>query len=1038
VKTKRWPCTFVVALLVLAPWCPSALALNPSLDVSQYAHTAWKIRDGFPNGYVQALAQTQDGYLWLGTEFGLIRFDGVRHAPWQPPSGERLPNDEIRALLAARDGSLWIGTRKGLARWGDGKLTEYAEFAGHDAFSMLEDRDGTVWVGGIASSKGSLCAIRSATVQCYGADGSFGTAVSALYEDGARNLWFAGANGLWRWTPGGPTHYSMSGFEPWVRAMLDDESGGLLLGAESEVLQWTNGTVHAGPPALGDVHAGHFMRDRDGGVWLATNNGVLHMRGGRVDSYTQSQGLSSNTVTAILEDREGSIWVATLDGLDRFRDFAIPTISTAQGLPGRPFSVLAAADEIWVGTIGGLSRWRDGDIINYRNGADRATTSDARGSRPADGSGVRAVFDHALPADEIQSLAMGETARIWVSTRKGVSYFQSTGFVALPGVSSGIFHSIAADLGGGLWISHQTEGLIHVRERAVETIPWNTLGPNAVATSLLADSIHGGLWLGFVYGGIAYFKDGKVVASYERRDGLGGGLVASLHLDGDGTLWAATQGGLSRLRNGKVITLTSFNGLPCDVVHWAIEDDMQSFWLGTACGIVRIARRELDAWASDPKRRIETTVLDSADGVRSQALPTTYSPLVTKSADGKLWFVSFDGVSVIDPSHLFLNKLPPPVHVEEVIADRKTYEPSTNLALPPRVRDLQFDYTALSLVVPERNLFRYKLEGRDNEWQDVGNRRQAFYSDLAPGNYRFRVIASNNSGVWNEQGASLDVSVAPAYWQTNWFRALCVVAAVALLWSLYWLRLRQVRRQFNLTLDARVNERTRIARELHDTLLQSFHGLLLRFQTALELMPTRPSEGSRLLASAIDQAAEAITEGRDAVQGLRSSTLETNDLADAIRTLGEQLAAAGGADQDVLLRVDAQGAPRALHPIVRDDIVRIASEALRNSFRHAGAKQIEVELRYDERSLRLRVRDDGKGIDPKILSQGGREGHFGLRGMRERAELIGGKLAVWSGLDSGTEIELTVPASRAYASASSTWRSRLAEKAHVQRPSDAS
>jgi len=316
--------------------------------------------------------------------------------------------------------------------------------------------------------------------------------------------------------------------------------------------------------------------------------------------------------------------------------------------------------------------------------------------------------------------------------------------------------------------------------------------------------------------------------------------------------------------------------------------------------------------------------------------------------------------------------------------------------------------------------------------RDVGDRRQAFYTDLDPGNYRFRVIAANNSGVWNEQGATLDFSIAPAYWQTNWFRALCVAAFLALLWTLYRLRVHQLARQFNLTLEARVNERTRIARDLHDTLLQSFHGLLLRFQTAFEMFPTRPTEAMKVLGNAIDQAAGAITEGRDAVQGLRTSAEETNDLADAIRGLGDALTAEQGVDPSVALRIDVQGTPRKLHPIVRDELLRIAGEAMRNAFRHAEAKQVEVEIRYDERRLRVRVRDDGKGIDAETLQAGAREGHFGLPGMRERARLIGGKLTVWSGPGAGTEIEVSIPAAHAYASPPSPtgWRARLGSILH--------
>jgi signal transduction histidine kinase len=350
------------------------------------------------------------------------------------------------------------------------------------------------------------------------------------------------------------------------------------------------------------------------------------------------------------------------------------------------------------------------------------------------------------------------------------------------------------------------------------------------------------------------------------------------------------------------------------------------------------------------------------------------------------------------------------------------------LRLPPHVRNLLIDYTALSLVVPGNVKFRVMLEGQDKGWWEVVNQRHVQYTNLAPGNYRFRVIACNNSGVWNEQGASLEFVIPPAWYQTNWFRAACVVAFAALLWALYQLRLRQIAHAFNARLEERVAERTRIARDLHDTLLQSFQGLLLRFQTVRELLRTRPAEAEQILGSAIDQTAHAITEGRNAVQGLRASTVEHNDLAAAITTLGEELAAQATGNTPVGLRVDVEGTSRTLHPIVRDEIYRIASEALRNAFRHAEAKQIEVELRYDERQLRLRVRDDGKGIEPNFLTAEGRAGHFGLHGMHERAELIGGKVTVWSAPESGTEIELSIPAARAYAEALAPRRSWFGEK----------
>jgi signal transduction histidine kinase len=390
------------------------------------------------------------------------------------------------------------------------------------------------------------------------------------------------------------------------------------------------------------------------------------------------------------------------------------------------------------------------------------------------------------------------------------------------------------------------------------------------------------------------------------------------------------------------------------------------------------------------------------------------------------------GVSVFDPRRLRINQLPPPVYIEQIIADRRTYDPAAAadglMRLPPLIRDLAIDYTALSLAAPEKVLFRYKLEGRDHDWQDAGARRQAFYNDLPPGNYRFRVMACNNSGVWNEAGAFLDFSIAPAYYQTTWFLLSCVAAFMALLAALYQLRLRQVARQFNLRLEGRVSERTRIARDLHDTLLQSFQGALLKFHAVTRMLPDRPDEARQKLESVIDQAEEAIVEGRDAVQGLRSSTVVTNDLARAITTLGEELAADQTGQNCPDFRVTMEGASRDLVPLVRDEVYRIASEALRNAFRHAQARRIEVEILYARRQLRLWVSDNGKGIDPKVLAEGGREGHYGLAGLNERAKVVGGKLAIWSKSDSGTEVELTIPASLAYVKSPGARRSLFSRK----------
>jgi ligand-binding sensor domain-containing protein/signal transduction histidine kinase len=1022
---KRYrPWRAELALGILLACCPCAFALDPSLDVSQYAHTAWKVRDGFTKGNIRAIAQTPDGYLWLGTEFGLLRFDGVRAVPWQSPPNQHLPSSDIRGLLAAGDGTLWIGTSKGLASWKDGKLTQYAELAGQDVFRLLEDHGGSVWAGSYGVPSGRLCVIQSGSVHCYGKDGSLGIGVMGLYEDGKRNLWVGVLNGLWRWKPGPSNFYPMPGTVDSIRAFLDDNDGSLLFSTSSGIRRLVDGKTEAYqfPGTVQQLRAENLFRDHDGSLWIGTfDQGLVHVHQGRTDVFTQSDGLSGNFIDTLFEDREGNIWAANLDGLDRFRESAVATLSVKQGLSNTyASSVLAAGDgSVWLSTSVGLNRWDNGRVAIYGKS------------------------DGKLNGYSPNSLLQDDRGRIWVSTLGGVGYLENARYVSVSGVpGESVVRSIAEDTTGNLWLASAIHGLIQVRgDSLVQQIPWARLGRKGFANALAADPLEGGLWIGFFQGGVAYFKGGQVRASYAGSDGLGEGNVYDLKVAPDGTLWAATDGGLSRLKNGRISTLTSRSGLPCDTVYWLMEDDAHSFWLYTACGLVRIARPEMDAWAvavdndRNSDRTIQPTVFDSSDGVRSRSEPGGYSPLVTKSSDGRIWFLPGDGVSVIDPRHLPFNKLPPPVHVEQVTVDRKTYwqnsfgDPSSSPPrLPPLVRDLEIDYTALSFVAPEKNRFRVKLEGWDRDWQDVGNRRQAFYNNLSPGNYRFRVVASNNSGVWNEAGTFLDFSIAPAYYQTTWFRFSCVMAFMAMLWGLYRLRLRQMAQQFNVRMEERLGERTRIARDLHDTLLQSFHGLLLRFQTAHDLLLTRPAEARKTLESAIDQAAQAITEGRDAVQGLRSSTVETNDLAEAVRTLGEELATDETEQNPAFCHVAVEGTPRNLHPILRDEVYRIAGEAMRNAFSHAQARRIEVEIRYDERQFRLRVRDDGKGIDPKVLSGDGRAGHFGLPGMRERAGLVGGKVTVWSERDSGTEVELTIPASKAYTTPSAARRFWLTDK----------
>jgi two-component sensor histidine kinase len=509
----------------------------------------------------------------------------------------------------------------------------------------------------------------------------------------------------------------------------------------------------------------------------------------------------------------------------------------------------------------------------------------------------------------------------------------------------------------------------------------------------LPDPLQGGLWLGFSRGGVAYFKDGQVRSSYAGTDGLGSGRVGGLQLDQDGTLWAATEGGLSRVKNGRVSTLTGRNGLPCDTAHWVVEDD-DAFWLYMACGLVRIARPELDAWVTDSKRTIQATVFYSSDGVRSRARNGGYSPRVAKSADGRLWFLPSDGVSVIDPRHLPFNSLPPPVHIEQITADRKPYEMSSNLRLPPLARDLEIDYTALSLVAPEKIRFRIKLEGWDPDWKDAGNERKAFYSNLPPRDYRFRVMASNNSGVWNEAGASFNFSIAPAYYQTSWFLVLCACAVMSIAYSIHRYRVARL-----LQLE---RVRTRIATDLHDDIGASLSQIAV-VSEVLSQDGNANDQFREALSQIATDSRELVASMSDIVWAIDPRCDHLHDLVQRMRRFASDMFTTRG----IRFQFAASAADLRLSSEQRRHIFLVFKEAVNNIVRHSDCTEAEISLDLQANTLVLRVGDNGRGFDCSRTNSG-----KGLSSIRARAEALGGRVEVAQGEDCGSRITLTLPLGR--------------------------
>jgi signal transduction histidine kinase/ligand-binding sensor domain-containing protein len=538
-------------------------------------------------------------------------------------------------------------------------------------------------------------------------------------------------------------------------------------------------------PAAPDTMHNIFV-DRDGGNWIGTSRtGLMHWHQGHLDTFSASDGLSGNNVIRIFEDREGNLWVSTDGGLDRFRVLPATTYSVRQGIQGSPSAVLADPDGgIWVGGIEAVYRWQHGNVTALRPPPDKMASRLQPGDTIVPG----------MPRNLFASLLRDHSGRVWIGAISGLGYFRDAHFTPVPGLPDGLIDSLAEDGDGAIWIAHR-RGLFRISKHlVVEPIRIPTFGDRRILR-VASDPAHGGIWVGFSDGGVAHLLDGSVTATYGPKEGFGNGVILEIRVTHDGTVWVARDAGLTRIKDGRITNLDSKSGLPCDGVHASIADEPGAFWIYTVCGLARISAAEMDAWiaAADRHERLPVLhplVLDDADGVASYSSPgSTAAPHLAQAPDRKLWFIAPDGVTVVDPRHLATNKLPPPVQIEQITADDKAYDPRPGLVLPPLTRNLAIDFTALSLVAPEKMRFRYQLEGQDKDWREVTNTRSVQYSNLSPGDYRFRVIASNNSGVWNNTGASLAFSVAPAYWQTDWFVVLCVVASLGFLAMIFQWRI---------------------------------------------------------------------------------------------------------------------------------------------------------------------------------------------------------------------------------------------------------
>ena len=993
---RRISCICVCLWLVLVS--TSAFALDPNQPLAQLYHSSWNAKDGL-SGSVNALAQTTDGFLWIGTTDGLYRFDGLYFELYKPERNE-LPSVAVSALLALPDGSLLIGyLRGGASLLKDGRVTNYSEAQGFPVGrvrSFARDYDGTIWagvVGGFTRFDGS----RWHTIRM---DWNYPSKSAwTLHVDHQGTLWVTTGSGI-MFLPKGEKMFQETGVKAEaVFAFAQAPDGTMLFHDNGQH------TVRAFQPSTDTrtdllpqfniaAEAIHF--DRDGALWLAGDgvsrvpfpnrlSGRVSETSKEVERFTEDQGLTENLAQAILEDREGNIWVGTGGGLDRFRFRNVSWFPFPSGTTH--FSLVTGVNgEVWAGSHG-ATPW------------PMARVTDAT---PVKGGPTNVFTAYRDPG-----------GAIWISAQDKFLRWQNGVFTNIPApeemmrlVRSSttkdpiVVSSITRDAGGTMWVSYGGAGEFQLKDGVWKFVKIIDEHPDWAASYAFTDSAQK-VWL--VYSDRLIAVDGANIRTYAVPQGLTIGPL-NIVAGRDRQLWAGGQSGLAFLKDDRFhalhTTATELGSITGIVVR-----NNDGLWLAASPGIVHIPEGEVQQALRQPGYRVSYEVFDLVSDLPEQLQRGSvhvYSSGVVESSDGLLWFATRSGIARLNPAHIVRNPMPPPITIRSIVADDKYYSPLTNAALPALTKNLRLDYTALSLSVPERVRFRYKLENWDRDWQEAGTRRQAFYTNLSPGNYVFLVAASNNDGVWNQEAATFRFSVAPAWYQTAWFRLLCLALFLFLAWLAYQYRVRQLSRAMSARFDERLAERTQLAREFHDTFLQTIQGSKMVADDALD-GPGDPTRLRRAIEQISTWLTQATEEGRAALNSLRTSTTERNDLTDALRRATQN----GLLPTSMAVDFTVIGEAKEMHPIVRDEVYRIGYEAIRNSFMHSHGKRLEVRLKYAQ-DLSVSIKDDGAGIDPTILANG-KHGHFGLQGMRERAERIGGKFTLTSSATHGTEISVVIP-----------------------------
>ncbi len=993
----------LMGILATVASAGDASASDAPRSLGQLQHTAWTAREGAPPE-VWALAQTKDGYLWLGTGSGLYRFDGAGFEKFQPRKGEHFPSLNVNSLLATRGGDLWIGFASGaVARLRAGHLTMFdLGLPPVPVLELSEDRAGAIWAALGEDDRGGVARFGRGGWERIGRSHGLpaGAATSVLgAADGS--VWVAAGGELVVLRPGAHRFSSVlpRALERPKLKQSPDGAIWLTTGARPG-LQRIAASPAAGaptwfvPPMAANPRVESILFDRHGSLWgTYGSGGVFRLDGaglgggarlaaGAREKFGAERGLTSNLANPLLEDREGNVWVGTNLGLDQFRE---ASAVVATGLP---------------------TDARNGfRIARGPAGAVYVTSNEALYIA---GPMLPARMRVRLPRRPL-ILHTDALSRTWIGTDRTLSLLSGGAVrdVPLPWARRRPF-ALLEDAPGRICVS-SVEGAF-CRGSGGWTPEPRLSTPGTLPMQMLRDAA-GSVWI--AEGNRIERVDGAQRQIFSARHNLALGTIMVMAVRGR-HVYAGGDFGLARFDGRRFITLRSDANPFLSRTAGIVETGEGDLWLNTVAGVVRIARADAEDAFAHAARPVKARIFDRNDGMPGAAQQDSWSQTALEAADGRLWFVTRLGIAWIDPKRLSFNALPPPVILKSIVSGGRVYATDAPVRLQAGASNLQIAYTATSLSVPSRVRLRYQLEGVDDGWVDAGTRREAFYTGLTPGSYRFRLMAANEDGVWNRQGATLELEIPPTFFQSWPFRVLCGVGVLVLLWGLYTLRLRAAAQRIRARMAERLGERERIARELHDTLLQSVQTLTLHVQVAVEELPQGAPERVKLQ-HALARADRAISEGRDRVHDLRAQH-DPDGIAEILAGLvGEH-----GFDPATAVRIQAIGAPRRLAPIPLDDIVCIAGEAIANVRRHARATELSIEIRF-ARPFTIRFADDGTGIPPQILAGNGRDGHYGLRGMQERATRLRGALIVRSPSGGGTALTLTIPAHVAYDRRASWW-----------------